>query len=418
MEQTLDEISTGEVEWLPYLHAFYRGDAGLEHQVHERESQIDAAQARTVELADLDARVRIGRYGPYIEVENGEEPIKASIPQDVPPADLDLQQVERILKQKIEGPDKVGLHPETGEPIYLRIGPYGPYVQMGEKSEENANPKRASLPKGVNPEDVTLEVAVGLLALPRLLGAHPETGAPVKASQGRFGPYIVHDQGKEGKDYRSLKKDDDVLSISLGRALDLLAEPKAGRGRKKTAEPLRRLGNHPEDGEAVAIFNGPYGPYAKHGKTNVSLPEGETVESVTLEQAVALLSSKAGTKKTGSRRTTTGRTTTGRTTKTAAASKATAAKKTTRKTTQADADPDGLTSAPAATKSTTKSTKAKGSAAKSTAAKASGTKATAAKATASKAAAKSTKAKASTTKKTSTKASSAKASGPAAEPVD
>lgn len=409
MEQTLDEISTGEVEWLPYLHAFYRGEAGLERQVHERESQIDATQARTVELADLDARVRIGRYGPYIEVENGEEPIKASIPQDVPPADLDLQQVERILKQKIEGPDKVGFHPETGEPIYLRIGPYGPYVQMGEKSEENANPKRASLPKGVNPEDVTLEVAVGLLALPRLLGVHPETGAPVKASQGRFGPYIVHDQGKEGKDYRSLKKDDDVLSISLGRALDLLAEPKAGRGRKKTAEPLRLLGNHPEDGEAVAIFNGPYGPYAKHGKTNVSLPEGETVESVTLEQAVALLSSKAGTKKTGGRRTSTGRTT-----KTAAASKATAAKKTARKT--SDAVPDSDSSASAVT---AKATKAKSSAAKSTGTKASAAKSAGTKSAGTKAAAKSTKAKTSTAaKKTSTKASSAKATGSAAEATD
>ncbi|HEY9880531.1 MAG TPA: type I DNA topoisomerase [Leptolyngbyaceae cyanobacterium] len=360
MEQTLDEISTGEVEWLPYLRAFYSGDEGLENQVHERESQIDPTSARTVELADLEARVRIGRYGPYIEVENGEEPIKASIPQDVPPADLDTQQVERILKQKVEGPDKVGLHPDTGEPIYLRIGPYGLYVQMGEKSDENPNPKRASLPKGMNQEDVTIEVAVGLLALPRNLGFHPETGAPIKASQGRFGPYVVHDQGKEGKDYRSIKGNDDVLSITLERALELLAEPKTGRGRKKSAEPLRTLGNHPADEEPIAIFNGPYGPYVKHGKTNVSVPEGVVVEEVTVEQAVEWLNSKEGGKKKSSRR--------GGTTKTAAADKSTTAKKTTRKTSTSKT---GSTKASASKTSTTKASASKTKSTKSRSSKSS-----------------------------------------------
>ncbi|MFM7577687.1 MAG: topoisomerase C-terminal repeat-containing protein, partial [Microcystaceae cyanobacterium] len=133
-------------------------------------------------------------------------------------------QVAILLKQKIDGPDQLGTHPETGEPIYVLLGTYGPYVQLGEVSEENKKPKRASLPKGVKPEDVTLEMAVGLLALPRTLGVHPETGAKVQASLGRFGPYVVHDQGKEGKDYRSLKAGDDVLTITLERALALLAE--------------------------------------------------------------------------------------------------------------------------------------------------------------------------------------------------
>jgi len=212
MEQTLDEISTGEVDWLPYLKEFYQGDKGLEHQVQDREEHIDPTEARTVLLNDLSAKVRIGRYGPYIEIEQeGEEDsIRASIPPDVPPADLDDEQIERIVRQKIEGPDKVGLHPETGEPIYAKIGPYGPYVQLGDTTDDHPNPKRASLPKGMQLEDVTLETAVGLLSLPRLLGTHPETGAPIKAGQGRFGPYIVHDQGKEGKDYRSIKGDDDV----------------------------------------------------------------------------------------------------------------------------------------------------------------------------------------------------------------
>lgn len=349
MEQTLDEISTGEVDWLPYLKKFYQGESGLEHQVQDREAQIDPAEARTVLLNDLSAKVRIGRYGPYIEIENGEESVRASIPPDVPPADLDDQQIERIVKQKIEGPDKVGLHPDTGEPIYLRIGPYGPYVQLGDSTDDNPNPKRASLPKGVNQEDVNLETAVGLLSLPRLLGTHPETGASIKAGQGRFGPYIVHDQGKEGKDYRSLKGDDDVLTVSLDRALELLAQPKAGRGRKKAA-PLKELGKHPQDEEPIALFNGPYGHYVKHGKINASVPENTDIEAITLEQALEWINAKASTKKTKGGR---GRTTKSSTsTKTAAATKSTGTKQSTKATTS-----KRKTTAKKSTSAKTKSTK-------------------------------------------------------------
>ena len=332
MEQTLDEISTGEVDWLPYLKDFYKGEQGLEHQVQDREEHIDPSEARTVRLNDLSAKVRIGRYGPYIEIEKDgeEESIRASIPPDVPPADLDDEQIERIVRQKIEGPDKVGLHPETGEPIYAKIGPYGPYVQLGDATDDHPNPKRASLPKGMQLEDITLETAVGLLSLPRLLGTHPETGAPIKAGQGRFGPYVVHDQGKEGKDYRSIKGDDDVLTISLDRALEMLAQPKASRGRKK-ATPLREIGKHPEDDEPIAVFNGPYGHYVKHGKINASVPENTDIESITIEQALEWINAKAATKKTkgGKRKTTRSK----KTTKTAAASKASGTKKTTKATT-------------------------------------------------------------------------------------
>jgi DNA topoisomerase-1 len=353
MEQTLDDISTGEVDWLPYLKSFYAGDEGLEHQVQQRESQIDPTEARTVLLNDLEAKVRIGRYGPYIEIDTGDESVRASIPADVPPADLDEEQIERIIKQKVEGPDKVGLHPDTGEPIYLRIGPYGPYVQLGESSDENPNPKRASLPKGIQPEDVTIESAVGLLTLPRTLGTHPETGAAIKAGQGRFGPYIVHDQGKEGRDYRSLKAEDDVLTVTLERALELLAQPKTGRGRKK-AEPLKELGKHPEDGELIAVFNGPYGHYVKHGKVNASVPEGVEIDAITLEQALSWLAAKssgkttktkktkAGTSKTGATKTGTAKaghtsrsSTTARTSKAAAASKSSGTRQTTKTTKKA-----------------------------------------------------------------------------------
>ncbi|MEH1815097.1 MAG: type I DNA topoisomerase [Nostoc sp.] len=299
MEQTLDDIATGEVKWLPYLQQFYLGEKGLETLVKERESQIDATKARTVELENLDAKVRIGKYGPYIEVENGEGVITASIPKDLTPSDLDPKQVEVLLRQKITGPDQVGRHPETGEPIYVKIGAYGPYVQLGDKTDENPKPKQASLLKGVTPETVTLEMAVGLLALPRTLGVHPVTGGKIQASLGRFGPYVVHDQGKEGKDYRSLKATDNVLAISLERALELLSEPKKGRSssNSKSKAALRELGTHPEDGETINIYDGPYGPYIKHGKTNVSIPEGQTVEDITLAAALSLLAAKTSTGK-------------------------------------------------------------------------------------------------------------------------
>ncbi|MBC1240297.1 type I DNA topoisomerase [Nostoc sp. 2RC] len=299
MEQTLDDIATGEAKWLPYLQKFYLGDKGLETLVKEQESQIDASKARTVELENLAAKVRIGKYGPYIEVENGEGVVTASIPKDLTPADLDPKQVEVLLRQKTTGPDQVGRHPETGEPIYVKIGAYGPYVQLGDKSEENPKPKQASLPKGVTPENVTLEMAVGLLALPRTLGTHPVTGSKIQASLGRFGPYIVHDQGKEGKDYRSLKAGDNVLTVTLERALELLSEPKKGRSstNSKSKAALRELGTHPEDDDPVNIYDGPYGPYIKHGKTNARIPEGQSVEDITLAMALELLAAKAGTGK-------------------------------------------------------------------------------------------------------------------------
>ncbi|MCS6812083.1 MAG: type I DNA topoisomerase [Cyanobacteria bacterium] len=296
MERTLDDISTGEAQWLPYLKEFYLGDNGLDHQVKVRESQIDPIEARTVDLDNVAAKVRIGRYGAYLEAERGNETIKANIPPDLTPADLNPEQVEALLRQKTEGPDKLGLHPDTGEPIYVLTGAYGPYVQLGDATDEHPKPKRASLPKGVTPAMVTLDMAVGLLALPRTLGIHPDTGCRIQASLGRFGPYIVHDQGKDGKDYRSLKAEDDVLTITLERALELLAEPKGKRGRASAAKPLRELGAHPEDGEPVNVFNGPYGLYVKHGKTNAGLPEGQTAETITLDMALELLAAKQATK--------------------------------------------------------------------------------------------------------------------------
>ncbi|NER38909.1 MAG: type I DNA topoisomerase [Oscillatoria sp. SIO1A7] len=306
MEQTLDEISLGSADWLPYLREFYKGDKGLDTQVKQQETEIDPQSARTIELENLDAKIRIGRYGPYVEAENGSETVTASIPKDLTPADVSSEEIEIFLKQKTAGPEKIGDHPETEEPIYLCVGQYGPYVQLGDASEEKKKkPKRASLPKGITTDSINLETAVGLLSLPRLLGTHPETECKVKAGLGRFGPYVVHDRGKEGKDYRSLKAEDDILTISLERALELLAQPKRSRGKGGTSsrKPLRELGKHPDNEEAVNIYDGRYGPYIKHGKTNVSLPEGKSVEELTLAEALDLLAAKAATSK-GSRKST------------------------------------------------------------------------------------------------------------------
>ncbi len=353
MEQTLDEIATGEAKWLPYLQKFYTGETGLATQVKEQESQIDAKVARTVVLENISAKVCIGKFGAYLESESEEGLVKASIPQDLTPADLDPEQVEFLLKQKTEGPEKLGLHPETGEPIYVLIGSYGPYVQLGEVSETNKKPKRASLPKGTDKDSVTLDMAVSLLTLPRLLGTHPETGAKVQANLGMYGPYVVHDQGKLGKDYRSIKPPDDVLTIELDRALEMLAQPKAVRGSSKTATPLKELGAHPESGEPLNVYDGRYGPYVKHGDINASLSKDESVENFTLQRALELLATKeaAGGGKSSSK--------SKKSTKTAAAKSETATEKTAAKKTTAKKTTTGAkktTTKKAATATTAKKT--------------------------------------------------------------
>lgn len=330
MESTLDEISTGKVSWLPYLEGFYKGENGLETQVQQREGDIDPGASRTVELEGLPCVVRIGRFGAYLETkrvseDGSEELLKATLPAEITPGDLDAEKAELILRQKAEGPEALGTDPETGDEIYLLFGQYGPYLQRGQVSEDNPKPKRASLPKGVKPEALGLEDALGLLRLPRHLGEHAD-GGKVQAGLGRFGPYVVHDKGKGEKDYRSLKAEDDVLLISLERAMELLAMPKKGRG-GRTA--LKDLGTPDGAAEAIQLFDGPYGLYVKQGKLNASLPEGTTAETITLEQAVELLAAKAATGKAKGKATTAGTTRVGaktsaaktKTTKAAAAPK-------------------------------------------------------------------------------------------------
>jgi topoisomerase IA-like protein len=176
------------------------------------------------------------------------------------------------------------------------VGRYGPYVQLGEQHEDGTKPKRASVPKNVKPSEVDLELALKLLSLPRTLGTHPETGKEIVANNGRFGPFVVHDG-----DYRSLKKDDDVYSIPLERALELLAEEKKGRG--KRSKKLKDLGQEPGGTRSLAVYDGKYGPYIKYGSKNISLPEDkqdkESIDALELQDAMEIIgnSKKASGKK-------------------------------------------------------------------------------------------------------------------------
>ncbi|MBB4639206.1 type I DNA topoisomerase [Longimicrobium terrae] len=289
MEEELDEIAEGDAQWLPYLKQFFLGPDGLDETVKRGQESIDPREASTVTLEGCPARVRIGRFGPFVEMESDGATVTASIPDGIAPADLSDEQVEQLVRQKAEGPDILGTDPATNEPIYLLQGRFGPYVQRGQAPEgSKEKPKRASLPKGMNPTNATLEVALRLLSLPRTLGVHPETGKEIQANAGRFGPYVVHDG-----DFRSLAKDDDLYTVELPRALELLKQPKGGRGQRAAIEPLRTLGAHPADGEPVLLFEGRYGPYVKHGAVNASLPKGVGPDEVTLEQAVPLLAERA-----------------------------------------------------------------------------------------------------------------------------
>jgi DNA topoisomerase-1 len=288
MEQSLDDIAEGKERWLPYLNKFYLGKTGLETQVNEKTQTIDPREIYAVALDDLHARVRIGRFGPYLEQQNNGDTVRISLPEDLAPGDLRPQAALALLQKKEEGPNCLGVHPQSGQPVYLRSGRFGPYVQLGEDVGNGTKPKRASLLKDMRPESVTLEMAVALLSLPRPLGAHPETNQVVEAGMGRFGPYVRH-----GEEFRSLAPEDDVLTIGLTRALELLSQPKGRRGARKAPEALRALGAHPTDGEPVILMSGRYGPYVTHGGVNATLPRGTDPSAITLEKAVSLLAVRA-----------------------------------------------------------------------------------------------------------------------------
>ena len=301
LEETLDDISAGNANWKQTLHEFWNAfsraveetkdlrtrevldtlnEALGAHFFHSDDPAVDPRTCPSCDGGQLS--LKLGRFGAFIGCSNYP----------------DCRYTRRLVNGngadagKDNGPRELGLDPETGGPVTARSGPYGHYAQLdaGPRAEDKKDrkPKRVSLPPGVLPTEIDLDTALALLALPREVGRHPETGEKVAAGIGRFGPYVVH-RGK----YASLKPDDDVLTVGINRAVVLLAD--AG-GRRRGREALKELGDHPDDGKPVAVMDGRYGPYVKHGRINATLPKGLAPEDVTMETATALLTRKAGRK--------------------------------------------------------------------------------------------------------------------------
>jgi DNA topoisomerase-1 len=295
LEKQLDDISGGRVDWKTVLRDFWAAfsEAVAGTKDLSITAVIDALDEALgphffpldPENPDKDPRacpacgdgrlgLRLGRSGGFIGCSN--------YPDCGYTRQLALLNGEEGAEAEFAGPRQLGEDPETGKAVTLRKGPFGIYVQLGEP-EGKAKPKRSSLPKGMTPDEVSLEKALALLALPREVGRHPESGEAITAGLGRYGPYVKHQST-----YRSLSEGDDVLSIGLNRAVALIAEAPARRG-----SASRQLGEHPDDGKVVSQGKGRFGPYVKHGKVYASLPKDMDPDSVTLDQAVELLAAKA-----------------------------------------------------------------------------------------------------------------------------
>ncbi len=306
MEQQLDEIAEGDLDWLEHLHSFYFGEQesgeGLEAQIAEQEPKIEFPRIEIGEDPKSGKLivVRVGRYGPYLQQDgdNGER-LAASVPDDVPPADLTVEEAVQLLEKASKGAQMLGHHPETGEAVYLAHGRFGAYVQLGETPERGSKepkPKRASLPKDISEEEATLELALKWLSLPRTLGVHPESEEQVVAATGRFGPYI-----KCGTDTRSLPSTDDIYTVELARALEILAQPKARRGQRRA--PRQALKDFGEgEGGKIQLMDGPYGPYLTNGEVNASLPKGTQAETLERPEAVRILNERGKKPRRGRRR--------------------------------------------------------------------------------------------------------------------
>ena len=272
LEDELDDISNGKEEWVPMLAKFWKDFSA---QVDEKESvsRKDVTQEQLEEMCPKCGKhhltLRLGRRGRFIGC--------AGYPDCDYTRNVDGAEGSEPQKREI------GSDPKTQQLIQLLVGPYGPYIQLGEPQGDK-KPKRVSVPKNIAPDAVTLETALKLLALPRDLGAHPDTGKKVHAAIGRFGPYVSHDG-----QFKSIPKDESVFDIALDRAVALLKEPKQFNARGA----LKVLVKHPADNQPVALYSGRYGPYVKHGKVNATLPAKDAIATITLEEAVELLAARA-----------------------------------------------------------------------------------------------------------------------------
>jgi len=300
IEENLDEIAKGERQRDEFLATFYNGDGGLDwpglRTLVENEAHIEypAVLLGTHPDSGAPVHVRIGKFGPYVQIGEGDAAINASVPDETPPADFTLERAIELAETRAKGPSSLGTEPASGLPIYVMTGRYGPYVQLGETPEKGSTekPRRASLTKDDREDSITLERAVELLSLPRLIGRDPESGEEITTNFGRFGPYV-----KRGSDFRSLASDAAVFEVGLDEALELLRQEKPSRrgGRKV----LRELGAHPASGAGVQLLEGRYGPYVTDGTTNASLPKDANADELTLDRALELLKEREGAPKSG-----------------------------------------------------------------------------------------------------------------------
>ena len=301
LEEQLDRISNSEIDWKKVLQDFWIDFIGAVNEIKDlRVTQVLDALNDLLEPhifpqpADGSGRrkcpncetgqlsLKLGRFGAFIGCSNY-------------PDCTFTRQMTPGANGGLNGTKVLGEDPETGLEVSLRSGRFGPYLQLGEqkkpekKGEEVEKPKRAGLPKGLSPDDIDLEKALALLALPREVGIHPEDGEPIIAGVGRFGPYVKH-----GKTYANIDANEDILTVGLNRAVTLIAETKAnpGRGRRFGADPGKSLGEHPDKGGPIVVKNGRYGPYVSHAGVNATLPGDKTPDTMTLEEAVGLLEAR------------------------------------------------------------------------------------------------------------------------------
>ncbi|GAA1515275.1 type I DNA topoisomerase [Nocardioides humi] len=322
MEDVLDDIARGEKSRVAELTEFYYGSdklAGLKRLVEDL-GDIDAKELATFPVGDPEdgIQLRVGKYGPYLEGPGDDGTAfakRANVPDDLPPDELTAEKAVELLANPAGEEIDLGIHPETGLQVVAKNGRFGPYVtevlpedapQRGKKGA--AKPRTGSLFKSMSLDTVTLDDAVKLLALPRVVGADPASGEEITAQNGRYGPYL-----KKGSDSRSLTSEDQIFGITLDEALKIYAQPKQ-RGRAAAAPPLKELGNDPVSGQPVVVKAGRFGEYVTDGEYNATLRKDDSVQDITLERAAELLAerrakgpakkaAKRGAKKTAAKKT-------------------------------------------------------------------------------------------------------------------
>ncbi|WP_062311359.1 type I DNA topoisomerase [Demequina rhizosphaerae] len=312
MEEGLDKIAAGDVSRVDWLSEFYFGSGededgrgqGLKRLVDDL-GDIDARANSTFDIGDGIA-LRVGKYGPYLEREADGEKQTASVPDDLAPDELTVAKAEELLASQGGDERVLGQHPASGLDIVAKAGRFGPYVTEVLPEDAKGRPKTASLFKSMDLETVTLEDALKLMSLPRVVGVDPATNEEITAQNGRFGPYL-----KKGTDSRTIESEQQLLDITLEEALAIYAQPKRGRGRAATP-PLKEFGEDPTSGKPIVAKSGRFGDYITDGVTNVTIPKTESVESVTPERAIELLAEKRakGPAKKPARRTAAKKTTT------------------------------------------------------------------------------------------------------------